>query len=183
MFCTDMLFELDRDMDSPADAWEVTVAVLNKVFKGKEPKFSKKYLRRYYEDLLFTTQSAYSKYKADGRSKTSAENGKKGGRPPMQGEEQAKTVPVDEYHEKVRAAARSQQRKRIYERICEDPFKFCEGASWEDITQYFYDLEGEPSNLREALQTLHKNRLISFTNEGNKFVIKQLRFAGLKKSE
>lgn len=175
MFCTDLLFEMNSDLDG-SDAWDVAVAVLNKVFKGEEPEFSKKYLYRYYEDLLFTTQSAYNKYKSDGRSKTSAENGKKGGRPP-------KSSPIDEHNEQVRKIQREKQKRRIYEQICEEPFKFCDGASWYDITRYFDWIEPSPDLLRTALKSLHKDGLIYFNNEGSKVIIKQVGVASLKKSE
>lgn len=163
---------------SNKDFRSVMCAVFDNLRDNVDPDFENYLLFDYYEKVLKTPSYYLSRFDSN-----SAENGKKGGRPPVQGEEQAKAVPTDEYHEKVRAAVRSQQRKRVYERICEEPFKFCEGASWEDITLYFNDIEGSPSNLREALQTLHKNGLIYFNSKGSKVIIKQSGVASLKKSE
>ena len=62
-----------------ADFREVFSAVFNHLRDGVEPKFENYLLYDYYEKVLSTPMFYLSKI--DGRSVTSAENGKKGGRP------------------------------------------------------------------------------------------------------
>lgn len=159
LFCTDYLFDMEELLDG-TEAWNVVISVLNKVFKGIEPVFPKKYLYRYYEDLLYTTQEAYDKYMCkDGRSTSSPENGKKGGRPPKNNE-------TEEYNCPARKAQWERNKALVYERILKDPFKFSDGAKWEDICYYFNDVVEYPDRLRMALQTLDDEEKIDFINEG-----------------
>ncbi len=159
LFCTDYLFVMEDELDG-SEAWDVVVAVLNKVFNGVEPVFPRKYLYRYYEDLLYATQEAYDKYmRKDGRSITSAENGKKGGRPPKNDES-------EEYNCPARKAQWERHKTLVYERIVKEPFKFNDGAKWEDICYYFNDIVEYPDRLRIALQTLDEEGKIDFNSEG-----------------
>lgn len=166
MFCTDYLIELNDCLEE-SECWKVVMAVLNKVFEDEEPVFQKKYLYRFYEDLLYTTQEAYDKYMSDGRRKSSPINGEKGGRP--------KKSKVEEHTEYVRDIIREERKNKVYEEICKEPFKYCDGASWEDITHHFYSVEGHPDRLMEALQSLSEEGKIEFRAIGNgRYTIKMI---------
>ena len=164
LLCTDLLFEMDEYLDG-AESWEVVMAVLNKVFNCEEPRFSRKYLYRFYEDLLSVTQGAYDRYQSDGRRKSSPENGHKGGRPP-------KASDADAHNDKVRELQQEERKRLVYERICEEPYKYCSGGTWEDITDYFDDIVPYPDRLRKALQALQSEGKIKFEDKGNRKYIK-----------
>lgn len=147
MFCTDLLYELKECLD-PAEAWEVEMAVLDKVHQGIEPCLSKKYMHGYYERLLEFTQYAYNEYhKKDRRSETSAENGKKGGRP----KKEAAQEPVNEGNI-INCNGKEIQKRRkinsILQRLNENPGRY-EGMAFEDLCYEFDDIEPYPDRLKE----------------------------------
>lgn len=158
----------------------VMCAVYEKLRYDVDPDFENYLLFDYYDRVLKTPAFYASRF--DGRSITSAENGKKGGRYLKNSEEQPKET-LDEHNEQVRNTQQGKRKALVYERICEEPFKYCEGASWEDITRDFDDITPYPDRLRKALQSLQEDGLIYFNNEGSKVIIKQVGVASLKKSE
>lgn len=158
------------------DFKRVMCAVFDKLRYDVDPDFENYLLFDYYDKVLKTPAFYASRF--DGRSITSAENGKK----PKNSDEQPKGTP-DEHNEQARNTQQEKRKTLVYERICEEPFKYCEGASWEDITRDFDDITPYPDRLRKALQSLQEDGLIYFNNEGNKVIIKQVGVTSLKKSE
>lgn len=152
MFCTDLLFEQDEYLE-PVESYEVIMAVLNKVFKGAEPRLSKKYLHRYYESILEFTQFSYDEYhKEDGRSITSAENGKKGGRPPKQKDDNKDDMKVVNYN--GRQLQFEQNKSAVLQRITKDSDKYREGMTMDKLREEFDDITPYRDRLKSILDSL-----------------------------
>lgn len=144
------------------DFREVFCAVFENLRSGVEPEFDNYVLYSFYESVLSTPEYYLSRF--DGRSVSSAENGKKGGRPPKNN--------ADSHNDKVREQQQEERKKLVYERICDDPYKYCDGASWENITKDFDDIVPYPDRLRKAFNSLQDEGKIVFDDEGSKKYIK-----------
>ena len=137
---------------SDADFREVFCAVFNHLRDGVEPEFDNYLLYDYYEKVLSTPMFYLSKI--DGRSVTSAENGKKGGRPPKS------IQPVSDDDSKVincngREVEKRRKERKILERSVKEPEKYRNGASWEKICSDFDDIEPYSDRLLNALESLN----------------------------
>ena len=138
---------------SDADFREVFCAVFNHLRDGVEPEFDNYLLYDYYEKVLSTPMFYLNKI--DGRSVTSAENGKKGGRPPKASQQDDIGNETTIVNCNGREMEKRRKEKKILERIATHPDRYKNGSSWENICIDFDDIEPYSDRLLNALESLN----------------------------